>query len=51
MTQEIQTKIIEIIFKFLRPEKNFLRYQKIIYSINCLKNKMQHKHKFRRNKY
>ena len=36
---EIQTKIIEIIYKFLRPQKRLLRYQKIVNSLNCLNTK------------
>ena len=36
---EIQTKIIEIIYKFLRPNKKFLRYQKIVNSLNFLNSK------------
>ena len=35
---EIQTKIIEIIYKFLRPKKRLLRYQKIVNSLNFLNN-------------
>ena len=33
---EIQTKIIEIIYKFLRPKKRLLRYQKIVNFLNFL---------------
>ena len=32
---EIQTKIIEIIYKFLRPKKEFLRYKRIVNSLNA----------------
>ena len=37
--REIQTKIIEIIYKFLRPNKSFLRYQKIVNSLNFINSK------------
>ena len=37
--QEIQTKIIEIIYKFLRPKKKYLRYKKIVHFLNFLNNK------------
>ena len=37
--QEIQTKIIEIIYKFLRPEKKYLRYKKIVHFLNFLNSK------------
>ena len=33
---EVQIKIIEIIYKFLKPKKNNLRYQKILYFIQLL---------------
>ena len=37
--QEIQTKIIEIIYKFLRPKKKYLRYKKIVHFLNCINTK------------
>ena len=35
---EIQTKIIEIIYKFLKPQRQFLRYKKILISLKNLNN-------------
>ena len=37
--EEIQAKIIEIIYKFLKPKKEFLRYKKILNSLLVLKSK------------
>ena len=36
---EIQIKIIEIIYKFLKPQKINLRYQKILHFVELLNNK------------
>ena len=35
---EIKTKIIEIIYKFLKPQRQFLRYKKVLISLNDLNN-------------
>ena len=35
--QEIQTKIIEIVFKFLKPKREVLRYKKILNLLIMLK--------------
>ena len=36
LKQEIQIKIIEIIYKFLKPKRLFLRYEKILKILHLL---------------
>ena len=39
--QEIQIKIIEIVYKFLKPKRELLRYSKIIKSLEILNQKVE----------